>query len=95
VQWRERIVKKHEATYRKFLVEVLIAYELRASNSHEGYLETRSRHDALSKDYEKLHTYVEQDLLPEIALLRTHKDSYDRKIPVRLARKLKALRARS
>jgi GT2 family glycosyltransferase len=66
VKWRRYIVEKHVSLYREYLVDVIVGFEKRASDAHVGYLETRYQLDRLSKDYETLHSYVEDDLLPQL-----------------------------
>jgi len=66
VKWRRYIVKKHIHLYREHLIDVVAGFEKRASDTHAGYLDTRLQLDRLSKDYETLHGYVEDDLLPKL-----------------------------
>lgn len=66
VEWRRYIVEKHADLYRKYLVEVLVGFEKRASEAHVGYIETYKQLKLIANDYETLHTYAEEDLLPQL-----------------------------
>ena len=70
VKWRQYIVDKHSALYREYLMDVVVGFEKRASDAHVGYLYTAEQLRLISKDYETLHTYVEDDLLPELRKYR-------------------------
>ena len=66
IEWRKYIVKKHSDLYKKYLLDVVLGYEKRAGEAHTGYLETYNQLTLISKDYEALHTYVEDDLVPRL-----------------------------
>lgn len=66
VKWRRYLVEKHENLYKKYLVDVITGFEKRASEAHVGYTQTAEQLSLISNDYEILHTYVEEDLLPHL-----------------------------
>lgn len=68
VAWRKYIVKKHINLYSQYIVDVVAGFEKRASESHAGYIELVQRHDDLIRDYETVHTYIEEELLPKLTL---------------------------
>ena len=57
--WRKKIIEKHIESYRTYLAETLLGFELRASNAHAGYIETNAR-------YKHMQQYVDNELLPKI-----------------------------
>ena len=61
VAWRRYIVNKHADLYRHYLVDALVGFEKRASESHAGYLELLKRHDDITNDYNIIHSYVEEE----------------------------------
>ena len=89
IQWRQYIVKKHLNLYQNYLVDVVVGFEERASNAHVGYLDTRHQLDLLSKDYETLHTYVEDDLLPSLHRAQEAVRKLNRFNPKHYAKKLR------
>lgn len=66
IKWRRYLVEKHKDLYAKYLVDVIAGFEKRASEAHVGYTQTAEQLNLIAKDYETLHTYVEEDLLPHL-----------------------------
>lgn len=75
VEWRRYIVEKHDKLYKKYLTDVLVGFEKRASEAHIGYIDTYNQLRLIANDYETLHTYVEGELIPQLNKYRgvTHK----------------------
>jgi GT2 family glycosyltransferase len=57
--WRKKLIQNHLQTYQKYLIDVLLGFEARASGAHAGYLETNA-------SYIHLHDYVETELIPKL-----------------------------
>lgn len=85
VAWRKYITKKHRATYEEYLIDTVVGFEERASQSHAGYLDLLKRYNNLLNDYTTLHVYVENDLLPNMR----QQEAYAKWSPYALAHKLK------
>lgn len=66
VKWRKYLVEKHQPLYERFFIDVIVGYEKRSSEAHVGYLQTAQQLKLLSDDYQTLHKYVEDDLLPQL-----------------------------